>query len=114
MMRAGDLNRRITIQRPEVDRSTEGDQVITWVDVASVWANVAPFRTRPAEDNRANQILAEAETKFICRWHSNLRELNPKWRISYQAKVYNIVLVLNLNEANIELQIYCKAGLNEG
>jgi SPP1 family predicted phage head-tail adaptor len=114
MMRAGDLNRRATIQRPEATRSPNGDQIIDWVDVATVWANVAPFRTRPAEDNRANQILAEAETKFICRWHSTLRELNPKWRVRYQTKVYNIVLVINISEANTELQIYCKAGLNEG
>lgn len=38
---AGTLNRRITIQRRTDGTDEAGGPLLTWVDVASVWANVA-------------------------------------------------------------------------
>lgn len=38
---AGKLNRRITIQRRDVGQDDAGQPVLTWVDVVTVWSNIA-------------------------------------------------------------------------
>lgn len=40
-MRAGKLNRRVTIQRRESGYDEAGQPVDTWADAAEVWADVA-------------------------------------------------------------------------
>lgn len=39
-MEIGKLNRRVTIQRPATGEYPDGQPVIGWTDVATVWANV--------------------------------------------------------------------------
>jgi SPP1 family predicted phage head-tail adaptor len=39
-MRAGKLNRQITIMQPAAGQDAIGQPVTTWVGLATVWANV--------------------------------------------------------------------------
>ena len=40
MMRAGDLNERVTLQTATVTRGTANAEVVSWADVATVWAKI--------------------------------------------------------------------------
>lgn len=40
MIRAGDLNERVTIQTATVTRGTANAEVVSWADVATVWAKI--------------------------------------------------------------------------
>lgn len=40
MLSAGKLNNRITILTPKTEQGNFGDQVTTWTEARSVWANV--------------------------------------------------------------------------
>lgn len=40
MIRAGDLNERVTIQTATVTRGTANAEVVNWADVATVWAKI--------------------------------------------------------------------------
>lgn len=45
-LRAGALNRRITLQSRSTSQDASGGQLLTWTDVATVWANVDPLSGR--------------------------------------------------------------------
>ena len=40
-MKAGTLNRRVTIQRRVPGQDEAGQPIDTWEDMATVWANIA-------------------------------------------------------------------------
>ncbi len=61
-MKAGDLDRRVTIQTPTVTKNGYGESVTTWTDLATVWA--AKWTLRVAEVERQGKREAAAEFKF--------------------------------------------------
>ena len=45
-MSAGKLDRRVTVQRRQATTDSYGQESGTWVDIATVWANVKPIGGR--------------------------------------------------------------------
>lgn len=88
-MKSGALDRRITIQR-EVQTGTDGFNVpITqWTDLATVWASVTPMSD--GERWRAAEVSAEVTTRFLIRYSSQVSTVNPKDRIQYEGRLYDI------------------------
>lgn len=83
-MRAGTLDRKITIQRGSVSLSASGDSTITWGTlVQRLSAAVTP--TRGDERFTHPQLHAKQTTTFRVRWHEAISDLNPKDRIVYPA-----------------------------
>ena len=86
MMRAGRLNRRITLQSATEVRDAYGQAVKTWADVATVWAEVMPLSGREREI--ASQTAAETNVKFRIRWRS---DITADMRVVYGGRNYEIV-----------------------
>lgn len=83
-MRAGRLDRRITIQRKTLAQSTSGQEVELWNTlVARRWANVSPV----SGDERfsAPQYAAKEQVVFSIRWSGEVADLSPLDRIIYPA-----------------------------
>lgn len=80
-MRAGKLDRRIRIERAETGENTLGEEALTWLPLAEVWAAVAPGPGR--ERFASAETAAEATTVFTIRWQRQLADLSPKDRIKY-------------------------------
>lgn len=83
-MRAGRLDRRITIQRKTLAQSTSGQEVALWNPlVARRWANVSAV----SGDERfsAPQYIAKEQVTFTIRWSSEVADLSPLDRILYPA-----------------------------
>lgn len=61
-MKAGDLDRLVTIQQRQPGEDDAGQPLETWIDVASVWANVkgatgmASIRQSSLQDNVAASV----------------------------------------------------------
>src|SRR5688500_6949508 len=88
-MRAGRLDRMITIERTgaAIDNGytrKKGD----WIAHAAVRAQVtgAPGTERVASGENA----ASAPTLFKIRWSTDVADVNPKDRIAYGGRVYDI------------------------
>jgi len=84
-MKAGRLNRRITIQQPTESQGATGQAVPSWSTFREVWAEV---RQRPGKETfDADQIVAKTDTVFRIRY---LAGLTRKMRVSYGGDYYDI------------------------
>ena len=86
-MRAGKLDRRITIQRVTVATPNGFNEPIeTWGDVVTVWAQQRP--NRGAERFSSQEINGQAVMTFHIRYRA---DLTVKHRIVYGGRIWNIV-----------------------
>jgi SPP1 family predicted phage head-tail adaptor len=84
-MKAGALDRRITIQDRVETQNSFGEAQISYNDVATVWAEVKPLTGR--EYFSAAQYVPEAKLKIRIRYRPGVTE---KQRIMYQGETYDI------------------------
>ena len=70
MIAAGEMTERITFQQRSVTKNGLGEEVVTWADVATVWAEVRPLRGR--EFYAANQTQQVVDVRFVIRKRSGL------------------------------------------
>jgi SPP1 family predicted phage head-tail adaptor len=85
-MRAGKLDRRVTIQRATIAPNGFNEPVETWTDVATVWAQQRP--NRGAERFSAQEINGQAVMTFHIRYRTDLRVSD---RIIYGGRVWNVI-----------------------
>ena len=102
-MRAGDLRHRVTIQEKQVTKNSYGEEVITWQDVATVWAAVEPLRGR--EFLEAQRAGAEVTTRIRIRHRDGIR---PEMRVVRGSQIYDIEAVINVGGRGRELHLMCK------
>lgn len=69
-MRAGRLNRNVTIQRRVETQNATGEVVWTWVDVCSVWAEIAAVTGR--EFFGAQQIQSSVTHAITIRYRTGI------------------------------------------
>lgn len=89
MIPAGSLRNRITLQRPETSVSGLGERTVTWVDVATVWANFVPLSVR--EFIASQQTQSQLSARVVIRYRD---DVDATMRVAYQGKTYNIAGVL--------------------
>ena len=68
------LDRIITIQQRTVTRDSFGGDVVTWVDLAQVWASFTPQSAREQFRNESNIEQASNTAAFRIRWRDDLDE----------------------------------------
>lgn len=108
-MRAGLLNRQITIEQRTDAQDSFGQPVPGWTPLATEWAAVEADRGR--EYFAAAQIQAVAPVRFRIRYRS---DVTPRHRVSYAGKLYDIKAVVDAYARERELHLYCDAGLTQG
>lgn len=88
-MRAGLLDRFVTIQYKTITYSDSGEPVETWVDELSRWpASVRPI---PGDERFAGeQWVARQQTEFRIRWAEAVAALSPLDRIIYPAPALDV------------------------
>ena len=96
----GHLNRRITFQSPVSTRSSTGQELLEWNDVAIVWAAMEYARTGSREQVEGDQLVASNSVVFIIRYRAGL---NEKMRLLYQDEPYNITIIRELPNFYLEL-----------
>jgi SPP1 family predicted phage head-tail adaptor len=87
-MRAGPLDRRITLQRATRAQDATGQEVETWATLAEVWGSKRDVSD--SERVAAAEVSAEITTRFQIRWDSSWSDLNPKDRVVYNGRTYDI------------------------
>ncbi len=98
-MRAGDLDRRVTIRRYTVTEDPFGGEVHEWTDLATVWANVRQESGR--EFMAAATEMASRKVIFRLRWMAGLTVLD---KVHFEGRDHDIHEVRELGRrAGLEL-----------
>lgn len=93
-MRAGELDRRITLQRAVMVPNSLNELVPQWADLATVFAQYLPISD--GERIRAQQVGAFATARFRVRWSALTAGLTAKDRIVFEGQVFEIAGVKEL------------------
>jgi SPP1 family predicted phage head-tail adaptor len=89
MSGAGTLDRRITIRRATVTLNEFNEPIETWSDLATVWAKRTDASA--AEGYRAQEVGAQISARFLIRYSSDVADVDPKDRIAFDGREYNII-----------------------
>jgi SPP1 family predicted phage head-tail adaptor len=90
-MKAGDLDRRVTLQARTLTKNGFNEEVESWPDFATVWASYKPVSD--AERVRPAQVAASITARFQIRWSSVLHALDPTWRLRFDGLSFDVVAV---------------------
>jgi len=85
MIASGKMTERVTFQQKAVTRNGLGEEVVTWTDVCTVWAEAIPLRGR--EFYAANQIQQAVDVRFRLRARSGL---SNDMRLLWKAQPHDI------------------------
>lgn len=91
MLKAGKLDRRITLQRHLTTRDDFNNPVETWFDLCTVWASFEPVSD--GERFRAGERASEISARFQIRYSSQVKDVTPKDRLVFGGRVYSITHV---------------------
>jgi len=104
-MRGGKLDRRIRLERPYVQQQEDtGEEVHTWLPVATVWAE--KVEQRGAERFAARQFVGSAIRTFRFRWSETVKDVTVHWRIYFDGRHYDITDVRELGR-RVGIEIDC-------
>lgn len=93
-MDAGKLDRRISIQRYGISYNADNEPIEGFTDLATVWASVQ--YASDGEKARAGEVAATVSVRFQTWWSTAVSTVNPKDRVAYDGKVFDIVGVKEL------------------
>jgi len=102
-MRIGALNKRITLQSRTKTSDGMGGFTTTWSDVATLWAAVWPVSAKEITQADATVMLVSHRIRIRHRG-----TLTSSYRIKFGAQYFNIVSIINQNEAGKWIDIMCK------
>jgi len=83
------MDRRIAIQRATLTVNAYGERAESWVTIATVWAEIQ-YKTSGTESIQSDQIFSEQRLNFIIRYSSDVSDLKPSDRVSYNSDTYQI------------------------
>lgn len=113
-LRAGTLNKRITIQRKTSAQDEWGEPQESWQDVASVWANILTMTGRGFVNQEVvagGTEIARATTSIRIRKRSGI---DATMRVVHAGTIYDIKAVLPDHEGDEYLDLAVAAGANRG
>ena len=103
---AGALQHLVKIQvNAGVTQDALGEPIPNWVTLITRFASVEPLTGR--ELWTAQQVQAGVTHKIGMRGHPEF-VLSPKNRLIYHGRVFNVAFVRNVEEADVEIEAYCK------
>lgn len=103
-----ELDQRITLQSRSVAKDAYGQDTITWVDVATVWAQCQAVRGR--EFFAAAQVQQEQTVKVRIYYRA---DVSTTWRLLWLGQPHDITGVVPVGRRDM-LEIMCLAGVKNG
>lgn len=99
MMKAGNLDRRITFQRATFVPNELNEPVETWAPIGTFWA-----RRRDVSDGEkeaAGQVGSTLMSRFTMRNSATMRGIKPTDRILHDGAVWNIQGIKEADEGRL-------------
>lgn len=101
-MRAGRLDRRVTLQRRAITRDAAGGAIEGWSSAFSCWAERRDVRG--SERLEAGAVTATADAVFRIRWRAGI---DATWRLMEGATGWDIEAVAELGRRD-GLELSCR------
>jgi SPP1 family predicted phage head-tail adaptor len=115
-MRISKLQQRITIQRRSSTLDAYGQEINSWSDIGTVWAEVKPLSGR--EKMRTNAMVVESQISHqVTVRYSTLflpSTTADAWRILFGTRIFNITASWNVDEADKTIIFDCTEGSLDG
>ena len=89
-MKLGKMRYRITIENPMNETDEDGFKQETYIEVATVWADITPVSSKEYFDS--NQTVEEATSKIYIR---HIPGINTLMRIRCGSRLFDIISVLS-------------------
>jgi len=90
-MRAGKLDRRITIERYSEVVNAYGERERTWTSAGKLWAAMDMKQTKVKETEVAAQLLPMSEVVWRVRHSAFAEAISEKDRIAHRGRTYDII-----------------------
>lgn len=108
MLDAGQLNRRITIERRTAGQDAAGQPLTTWETVAQVWANFrAPSGAASAERLAADREASLTTYSVRIRYRT---DITAGMRVTEAGAVYDINQVIPDAAGRVHTDLVCTVG----
>lgn len=113
-IRAGEMNRRVTLQVRSTAKDSYGAQSTAWTDVATIWAAIEALSVREQlmGASLASKVTHTISTRFTQAVADVLAD--SKLRIVYGSRVFDIEGAVNVDERNFELRFTATEGASLG
>ena len=109
-MQIGRLRERVTIQSKSVSRDGFGAEVIAWVNVATVWADVRSTDGTENVESTVDQMVATISHSVLIRHRAGL---SPAMRVVWRGKVLRILSVVEKDNRQRQLLLKCSEVVGE-
>jgi len=97
-MQLGSLNRPIQIEQPALTVDDNGQELITWSSIGTVWASMK--YTSGMETTEADQRVARRVVKFTIRFNDHVDET---CRIYYDSKYFYIEAIERIHRKRYQI-----------
>lgn len=88
-MQSAKLDRRLTLQRFTSSQDPgSGENIETWSDLATVWANYKPVSD--GEKMQAGEVSATLAARFTIRYDSAWADLSAVDRVVFEGRTFDI------------------------
>lgn len=108
-MDSGSMDQRVTLQSRSVVKDAMGQDTITWVDVATVWAR--RINQRSAEAFQAAQMGDDDVVELHIRHRTDVR---TTWRLQWGGVGYDITSVSDFGGRKDRTRLLCRRGVKDG
>jgi len=105
-MRAGELRHRLVIESPQRVNDGAGGAITTWLEVATIWANVQPVTAR--EQRSADQRTQKTSHRITVRYRE---DINSTMRFTGEGRIFDIEAIINDAERDHWLVCFCVEGI---
>lgn len=105
MIQAADLTERVTFTRTAAQKDEKGNQVGMPLDLFTTWASVQSLAGR--QNYLTGEISTDKDYKIRIRYRYD-HQLTENDGATHKGRKLQLVSVVNVNEANEELQIIAK------
>ena len=85
--KVGQLNRIVSIEKPTVARDSFGSEILTWGELAEVWANVRPAGAEERYRQESNKEQSLRRAKMRIRYRDDVYET---YRVVYDGFNWDI------------------------
>jgi SPP1 family predicted phage head-tail adaptor len=111
---SGQLKHRVRIQQPGTLKDALGAPTQTWVDLATVWADIQPLSGREARI--AERLSSRVSHQITLRYRAEFGDPQrvAQMRVLYRTRVFAVHAALNDDEANVAVILLATEGSGNG
>lgn len=108
-LQSGHFDQRVTLLSRTTSKDAVGQDSITWVEVATVWAR--RINQRSAEALAAAQVGDDDVVELHIRYRADVR---TTWRLELGGQGYDIISVSDYGGRRDRTRLLCRRGVKDG